>query len=430
MLDAQSAKRLDLVDAEGGMAIGLQGLLDRLDELGMAPSEAAIDLLVVAASVFGADTSHDRERLTEDGWTRQFRLFVAVSDVDIWSAASPHLARMLQFLTGDFWEFVFRPRPKKYASLANAAESIPLEEFDTVSLFSGGLDSLIGAIDLLTDGRKPLFVSHSWDAQASAAQGRVTTQLKAHFAGHRYEILRAPIGLRSKDLSSAGSDGNQRARSFLFYAMASLVADAASIKSVLIPENGLIALNVPMEPFRLGSLSTRTAHPFFIECMEELASRLGLDIGFANPYRFKTKGQMVAECKDIAFLREIAHESMSCSSPAKARWASMPPQHCGFCVPCLIRRASLEAGLGITDQTPYGVPTLARTFDSRTAAGEHIRSFILAAKRVRDRPELAPYLVKKSGPLSPSDMTEYVDMYRHGMREVGDLLANTVSRHV
>lgn len=427
--NAKLAKRLELVNSENELAIGLQGLLDSLDELGMAPSELAVDLLVLASAVFGADTSYDRKRLTEDGWTRQFRLFVPVSDVDAWTPVSEHLSRMLQFLTGDFWEFVFRPRPKKYLSLAEKPESISLGDYDTVSLFSGGLDSLVGAIDLLQDGNKPLFVSHSWDKQASSAQGRMMDRFKSRFAGHPYEMIRASIGLAKKDLASAGTDGNQRARSFLFYSMATLVADAASIKSVLIPENGLIALNVPMEPFRLGSLSTRTAHPFFIESMEKLAKTLGLDIGFTNPYRFKTKREMVAECADLTFLQQIAHDSMSCSSPAKTRWVKKPPQHCGYCVPCLIRRASLQAGLGIADQTQYGNGSLSGTVDSKTAAGEHIRSFILAATRLKKNPNIAPFLVKKSGPLQTSDLDKYVAMYRIGMSEVADLLANTRAKH-
>ena len=408
----------------------MQNLLDEVDQLGLTPSETAIDLFIIAAAVFGADTSHDRERLTEDNWTRQFRLFVPVNEPGKWSHSASHLSQMLQFLTGDFWEFEFRSRPKKHKSLANKADSIPLIEYDTISLFSGGLDSLVGAIDLLSEGKKPLLVSHYWDAQASSAQKRMMDAFKVKFKGKRYEILRASIGLSKHDLPSAGSDGNQRARSFLFFAMAALVADAAKINSVLIPENGLIALNVPMEPFRLGSHSTRTAHPFFIECVTKLAQSIDLNIDFTNPFKFKTKGEMVAECKDRPFLQQIAHDSMSCSSPAKARWSGMPPQHCGYCVPCLIRRASLQTGLGIADQTVYGVPSLSGTFDSKTAQGEHLRSFLLASKRLQKKPELSRFLVRKSGPLDSPDINAFSDMYARGMAEVATLLTNTKARHV
>ena len=40
--------------------------------------------------------------------------------------------------------------------------------------------------------------------------------------------------------------------------------------SLAVPENGLIALNVPLDPLRLGALSTRTTHPFYIARWNEL----------------------------------------------------------------------------------------------------------------------------------------------------------------
>lgn len=40
-----------------------------------------------------------------------------------------------------------------------------------------------------------------------------------------------------------------------------------NINELLVPENGLIALNVPLDETRVGSFSTRTTHPlsFFVE---------------------------------------------------------------------------------------------------------------------------------------------------------------------
>ncbi|MFX5730433.1 hypothetical protein ABTE38_19460, partial [Acinetobacter baumannii] len=42
--------------------------------------------------------------------------------------------------------------------------------FDRVALFSGGLDSLIGAIDRFEQGSFPLFVSHGGDGAISKPQ--------------------------------------------------------------------------------------------------------------------------------------------------------------------------------------------------------------------------------------------------------------------
>src|SRR3546814_18618542 len=79
--------------------------------------------------------------------------------------------------------------------------------------------------------------------------------------------------------------------------------------------------------------------------MQRLIDALALDVELNNPYRHMTKGEMVANCADKPFLEKIVANSMSCSSPAKARYKKLSPRHCGYCVPCLIRRASLEVGL-------------------------------------------------------------------------------------
>ena len=134
---------------------------------------------------------------------------------------------------------------------------------------------------------------------------------------------------------------------------------------------------------------------------------------------------MVSGCANGAFLREVAGNSMSCSSPAKARYKGLSPRHCGYCVPCLIRRASLKAGLGVNDPTLYTVENLrAQTLPTDRAEGEHIRSFQLMAKRITKTPGLAKILVHKPGPLSdtPDEIPDYAEVFRRGILEVTELL--------
>ena len=167
---------------------------------------------------------------------------------------------MLRFLTGDHWQFEFILRPSGLGTPNKSLGKLDLTNFDCVALFSGGLDSLIGAIDLLKAERKPVLVSHYWDGGSSAAQKVLLEKLKEEFGEESFKVVRAKIGVQRSDLSAAGSENTQRARSFLFYSMATLVANALSdVSEVIIPENGLIALNVPMDPWRLGSLSTRNS---------------------------------------------------------------------------------------------------------------------------------------------------------------------------
>ncbi|MDP0920004.1 hypothetical protein Q6272_33755, partial [Klebsiella pneumoniae] len=76
---------------------------------------------------------------------REIRLVVPVSDPSRWTAAAPTLKKSLDFLTGDRWTIGFRTRPDRFAAITQAAPpSLIAPPFDSVSLFSGGLDSLIG----------------------------------------------------------------------------------------------------------------------------------------------------------------------------------------------------------------------------------------------------------------------------------------------
>jgi len=425
------SRLLNFIGPFGELDHGIGEVLDQLNKINVTPSERAVDLLVIAAAVHIADTSTSRSKFSTDGWTRQIGIHVPVSDKKVWAQTSEHLQRMLKFLTGDYWTFHFRDRPQSHKTLATPSDKLDLSNFDPVSLFSGGLDSLIGAIDLLGSGRKPLFISHYWDSEASSAQKALNQGLIKEYGEASFKVLRARIGVTKPHLVEAGSEGSQRARSFLFYSMAAIAADALkTTDSVLIPENGLIALNVPMDPLRLGSLSTRTAHPFFISSMQKLCADVGMSTKFENPYRFKTKGEMVAGCSNKKLLKALAPSSMSCSSPAKVRWLGDTPQHCGYCVPCLIRRASLKAGLKTKDQTEYYLDDLwDRSLDSKDAEGRDIRSFIYAARTLKKKNTKAEYLVRKPGPLPSAEIADYASVYSRGMAEVAKFLGKVDVKH-
>ena len=196
--------------------------------------------------------------------------------------------------------------------------------------------------------------------------------------------------------------------------------------SLRVPENGLIALNVPLDQLRLGALSTRTTHPFYIARWNELLHILGMATQIENPYWDRTKGDMVASCTNRNLLRRIIGDSMSCSSPTKGRWTGHGSEHCGFCLPCLIRRAAIRAGLGKDDPTTYTLADLtAQNLDTRRAEGRQVRSFQLAITRLKKEPRLASILIHKPGSLSSESagkQASLADVYRRGMIEVDNLL--------
>ena len=98
---------------------------------------------------------------------------------------------------------------------------------------------------------------------------------------------------------------------------------------------------------------------------------------------------------------------------------------------CLIRRAAIVKAFQ-NDPTTYTLADLAaQSLDSKSAEGEHIRSFQMMARRLEERPALARILIYKSGPLSDypdSDITAYAGVFARGIEEVSEIVSPIVVR--
>lgn len=422
------ATPIQLVIGQKSLNFGIHRALQDLQRLHVYPSEIGVDLIVLAAHVHAVDTRISRSTESQDTWTREFRLVVPVSSPALWGATSSLLSRMLNFLTGDKWRIDFRARPDQFkTTVPKSPNTATQPSFDSINLFSGGLDSLIGAIDALEGGFSPLFASHAGEGATSDAQGRCFESLSKNYKGHNFQRLRLWLNVQSPLVSGVGSEDTTRGRSFLFFALGIFAGTGIKNPFLLrVPENGLIALNVPLDIVRLGSLSTRTTHPFYIARWNELLVQLNIQGTIQNPYWNKTKGEMVIECKNQKLLAELFPLSLSCSSPSKGRWLGRGIEHCGYCLPCLIRRAALHYGLkGGEDATPYTISNLgAKVWSTSSAEGQQIRSFQLAIERLRKEPQLSKLLIHKPGSLTDQkhNLAALADVYQRGMMEVAQLL--------
>lgn len=430
----ETLTEINLLNINQRLDFGIGQAIEDLKKVNVFPSELGLDLLVLAAHVYAADTRISRETESQDTWTRELRLVVPVSALDKWNSTTPILVRMLNFLTGDRWTIEFRQRPNRFLNmLPNSSDQLFTTSFDDVALFSGGLDSLIGAINMLEKGQTPLLVSHAGEGSVSEAQGKLYKALKMEYKELAFERLRLWMVFPNGLVNDSGSEDTTRSRSFLFFATGIFSGTGLNRPFRLkVPENGLIALNVPLDPLRLGSLSTRTTHPFYIARWNELLSKLDISGKVENPYWNKTKGEMVTECADKEFLQKLVADSFSCSSPTKGRWKGHGAQHCGYCLPCLIRRAALLGGLGNeADKTEYTISQLDNTvLATHLSEGKQVRSFQFAIERLQKEPELVKYMIHKPGPLSdePEKWQEFADVYRRGLAEVAKLLTNVATR--
>jgi 7-cyano-7-deazaguanine synthase in queuosine biosynthesis len=373
----------------------------------LAPAQEAWDLLSVALSAVVADGTV-RRSASPDGWTRQLDLEVATADPDRWAAQAGTLADALGFLTTDLWQFEFRggakhpPLPKK----PHRPES------DSVVLLSGGLDSLIGAIDLHRGGSKLLAVSQT-------VRGDGDNQKRfASIVGGGSEHLQLNHNASTR---RSVKETSQRSRSLIFLAFAALAATTTEryhggeTVPLYICENGFIAINPPLTNARLGSLSTRTAHPRFLSQMQDILDALDLRIEIRNPYAQRTKGEMLSQCLDQDVLKVQASVSTSCG-----RFQRYNYQHCGRCVPCQIRRSAFIAW-GVGDDTSYVYTELGRQ-DEDHAAFDDVRSVAMALASVK-QDGMDRWLGASLSSPRIYDPQSLRDMVRRGLAELSALHA-------
>lgn len=332
------------------------------------PAPRAWDLLSIALSVVAADFAVLRDN-SPDGWTREIELDIAVADAPFWTTQAAALAQALAFLTTDRWVLRFHeggilpspPRPPVR----------PPE--DCVVLLSGGLDSLIGAIDLVSTGHRPFAVS-----QTVRGDGEKQTDFAEKIGGglgHLQLNHNANVPGRNED--------SQRARSLVFITFGVIAATSllAYQNGVEVPlyvcENGLIAINPPLTGARLGSLSTRTAHPEFLGRLQKVLDSAGLRVRIVNPYATKTKGEMLKECADQSLLHEEAVRSTSCG-----RFQRFNYRQCGRCVPCQVRRAAFLAWDPSMDTTDYFYKPIGKN-DADHAGFDDVRSVAIALAAIK-----------------------------------------------
>lgn len=321
------------------------------------PNLLALDFLVISSIVYAVDKIVQRKS-APDHWTRNLNVSIPVRDPSVWNAASSSLAHSVSFLTGDSWTFNFFEAKfgfqKRRANRRIHPKGFP--SAPAVSLLSGGMDSFIGALDLLHQHpeRRIVFVSH-YDRHVSgpaSEQSRLITYLEQHFP-RRLAHLQVRSGVTLEDPKRSAEkytfETSFRSRSLIFLGLGLYAAAKIGPQTpVIIPENGPISLNMPLNSSRRGACSTRTVHPFFVSELQKALRIAGLSNPILNPYAFKTKGEMAKECSFPELLLKGLSLTNSCGKAGrKTHWKNRRAKGCGTCVPCLYRLASIHA-LGAT----------------------------------------------------------------------------------
>lgn len=310
--------------------------------------EVAAEFAYFCAVIYGCDQAIRRESGDGDRWTREFSVEIPVNDPTRWERCKGTGEKMLEFLTGDIWRLTFvsdsvplfgssfHKTRRNFRSRSRAKGS-------AISLFSGGLDSITGIIDWLEENPgDSLILASTYDAHAENArsdQDRLWPDLSSAYPRRTTRFV------ARSGLAVGGDDINFRSRSLTFLGNGVLAASFIGENArILIPENGTIALNFPLSPARSGSLSTRTAHPHFINQFNQFLDCLEFSYKVTNPYQFKTKGEILDQCQNKPFLQSIYQKSVSCGKRgfAKKHWCDRSAMACGHCIPCIFRQAAVS----------------------------------------------------------------------------------------
>jgi 7-cyano-7-deazaguanine synthase in queuosine biosynthesis len=250
-----------------------------------------------------------------------------------------------------------------------------------VALFSGGLDSLAGAIDRLESGERLVLVSHYDFGQLASGQQGLTQALQQYYGPDRLHHLDIRVQIPE------APELTLRSRSLLYLALG--LAAAAAFRPdlpLLVPENGWISFNPPLTLNRLGSYSTRTTHPYFLQELAAIWQEAGLSHPLINPYQHQSKGEMLADCRNPKLLRELVPLTSSCARPVVGRWQGEAQGSCGYCYPCLMRRAALNR-LGLDQGGHYRLDALQdQAILSHRQKGCDLRALLLALKTWAETP--------------------------------------------
>lgn len=403
-------------------------------------SKMSQDLLDVAAFLYTAD-----KLIVRNPWVRDLHFVIPVRMMESWDECRDLLVETIARLSGDnisfdFTQYVTPPDDEgrmllehtSSKNISSQEEDAIIRHKDCIALFSGGLDSFAGLVKLkMVDGRDPLLVSHSPGPIGGVQRNLLKNFLE--FSGNQQinddVLLQCALGPRRNNpylpvtkpsLGYCNTEGerrgkmenSQRMRSFLHLSLGVVVAQQLSLSDIYIIDNGILSINLPLVPCRAGSRSTRSTDPLFLKLYQALVSKLyGIKLDIQNPFIFKTKSQIIDLLKDQGQDKFIK-DTVSCWAYPRGLKGlkkdmhnfDRPVTHCGYCLPCLIRRmAILTCSLSKYD-AGYARDVLANFGEAQYQPGEpdyskteHFRDLLYFCARISNIQEEVTKVAKQTG---------------------------------
>lgn len=319
-------------------------------------SPRLVDLLEIASYVFSADCATSRgtewtDESSTEPWSRDFAFVIPVREPTFWNASEHKclITEVLNFLSNDKYSFTFVPlehdRPDQQYLEFGELDDWLFYNPERVVMFSGGLDSLAGAVETARGGANVVLVSHRPVSTLDSRQRKLFAELQKEFPKN---LMHIPVWINKAE--KFGREPTQRTRSFLYSALGTVVAQSIRAGGVRFFENGVVSLNLPVADEAIRARASRTTHPIALQCFKSLYSAVterNFDVD--NPYHFKTKADVVA----ILSEKKAAHLISYTCSCAHSIFKSKTQWHCGTCSQCIDRRFAITAA-GLLSYDPDG----------------------------------------------------------------------------
>jgi 7-cyano-7-deazaguanine synthase in queuosine biosynthesis len=431
--------RLSGVKGEGNVTLRIEDIHSKM--FGTVPTKFH-DLLEIAAYVYSADQvilrGADDVDSFGDGWRRDLHFVVPVRNPDFWNGEEVKnaLTSTLGFLSDDNYAFSFVKLEQDHSFQDylefNDAQTL-YGKPDQVVMFSGGLDSLAGALDeVLGQRRRVVLVTHKATPKLNTRH-KTLQDLLAQKAGDN-----APhqISVRVHKKKPLNREYTQRSRSFLFVSIGATIAKMLGLSSVRFYENGVISLNLPVCAQVVGGRATRTTHPKVMKGFQDIITLVAeAPFTVENPYIWKTKAEVVEQIVKLGCADLIKH-SMTCTHT----W-EMTNQHthCGLCSQCIDRRFAVIAAKADQYDPIEHYKTDVFT-QSRNKDDDKIMSasYLERANQVRSLENVGQFLAKYAevnrvlrfiGGSTAQAAQLVFDLYKRHASEVNAALDEMVRRH-
>jgi len=401
------------------------------------------DLIEIAAYVYAADQKVKRSFKDADSfggkWRRNLHFRIPVRCKELWESpeVSKCLTDLLNFISDDYYTFEFCPATnppalQTYLDITDPVE--PALDVEQVVMFSGGLDSLAGAIDeTINQKRKTLLVSH----RPTAKNNRILNTLIREIANQADQGLDPmSVKIRASLKEKAAREYTQRTRSFLFASFGVALAKMLGLDNLRFYENGVISLNLPICAQVVGSRATRTTHPRVLAGFEKLFSLIGeCPFTVENPFLWKTKAEVIKVITDAGFGSSIG-ESVSCAHTWERKNTKT---HCGTCSQCLDRRIAMLAAdaeeFDPLEQYKYDVFTQQRPSDEDKILAANYINRANNVARLKSPLQLAteyPPVLRALAALpnrSLGSQSKIFDLYKRHANEVGEAIDKLTALH-